>query len=189
MGSVAVSPSSKRLCVALSSRPTTQTPARRSRSMAVGRPDTTAMGTCSMAPAAAFAAVGVMWTARWRGRTIPVPEDRAQVARIGHPVDEDEERRSLRRPAGEVVEVGLLEGRGLGQHTLGRLAPGLGVEALAADVLHGHPQVGGEREEVGRAAVTVLGGDPQLPHLASPGQEQLPDGLPSLDLVAAQAPR
>ena len=30
------------------------------------------MGTCSMAPAAALAAVGVMWTARWRGRTTPV---------------------------------------------------------------------------------------------------------------------
>ena len=122
-------------------------------------------------------------------RAVDRAEDRAQVARIGHPVDEDEERRSLRRPAGEVVEVGLLEGRGLGQHSLGRLAPSLGVEALAADVLHGHPQVRGEGEEVGWAAVAVFGGDPQLPHLPPPGQEELPDGLPSLDLVAAQAPR
>ena len=149
-----------------------------------------------MAPAAAFATVGVTWTARWRGRTTPVTPapsaERRSAPRLPGSVTPSTATRNGGRfadPAGEVVELGLREGRGLGQHALGRLAAGLGVEALAADLLHGHAQVGGEVDDVGRAAVTVLGGDPQLPHLAPAGQQQLPDGLASLDLLAAQAPR
>ena len=53
---------------------------------------------------------------------------------------------------------------------------------------HGHPLVGGEVDDVGgHAGVVAVGGDPQLPHLAPAGQEQLPDGLAALDLLAAEA--
>ena len=54
------------------SRPSTGTPWSRSCSSALGRPPTTDIGRCSMAPAAALVTVGVTWVARWRGRITPV---------------------------------------------------------------------------------------------------------------------
>ncbi|MEI2654374.1 MAG: hypothetical protein V9G12_19885 [Microthrixaceae bacterium] len=41
-------------------------------SIAAGSPPTSAMGTCSTAPAADFVTVGVTWTARCRGNNSPV---------------------------------------------------------------------------------------------------------------------
>ena len=69
-----------------------------------------------MAPAAALATVGVTCTDRCRGSTTPVtpahsagPQQRAEVAGVGHAVDGEQERRHAVRAASRaVVEVDLL---------------------------------------------------------------------------------
>ena len=77
------SPRSNRLRSAASSRPTSQIPASRNRSMVFGSPETTAIGTCSIAPADALATVGVTCTARCLGRitrSTPAPSQLLTIA-------------------------------------------------------------------------------------------------------------
>ena len=69
-------------------------------------PPTSAIGTYSIAPAAVFAAVALTGALRCFGITIPVTpavsaraDDRAEIARVGHAVERDEERASDRRAA------------------------------------------------------------------------------------------
>ena len=84
------------------------------------------MGKCSMAPAAALVTVGVMWVARWRGRTTPVtPAHSAErssapeVARVGDTVEGDEERHQIALGHDQVVEVVLGQRGRSRDHALG----------------------------------------------------------------------
>ena len=181
--------------LAAPSRPTTCTPARRRSAIAEGSPPTTAIGTCSTAPAAALVAAGVTWTARCRGRIAPVTPahsaDRRMAPRLpGSVTPSSATRNGGVRPlrGDEGVQVRLGQRGRQGQHALGRLAPGLRREAPAADGRDGHPSPGGQLADVGqdRRVVAVV----DHPHLAdgpAPGDEQLAHGLAPLDLVAAEA--
>ena len=156
-----------------------------------------------MAPAAALAAVGRDVDGPVAGEhhagdpgTVGGAQDGAEVPRVGHAVDQYEERRALPARAGQVVEVGLGQRCRLGQHSLGCLAASFGVQAPPAHALNGHPQVGGESEDLRGAATVVplaatlgLGGHPQLAHLPPARQQQLPYGLAAFDLLAAEALR
>ena len=114
--------------------------ARAARASAAGSPPTSAIGRCSIAPAAALVAAGVTWTDRCFGRTMPVragalgaAQQSAQVARVGHAVEGDEERRTAARSrTGQVVEVGLGQLGGVGHHALGRVGAGLRLEPTTA---------------------------------------------------------
>jgi hypothetical protein len=80
----------------------------------------------------------------------------------------------------QVVEVGLAQRRRLRQDALGRLAPGLGVELLAADLEDLYPPIARQVDDVGDdAGVLHVVGHPQFAHLAPPGQQQLPHRLAS----------
>ena len=152
MGSAAESPRSNRLWLAASSRPTTHTPAFRSRSTAVARPETTAIGMCSMAPAAALAAVGVMWTARWRGSTTPVAPAPSADRRIAPrlpgsvtPSTSDEERAAASRPGGRrSSRSASWRGAALASTPCGASLRASASSRLRLTSLDRNPQVGGE---------------------------------------------
>ena len=123
---------------------------------------------------------------------VAVADDRPEVARIGDAVDGDQERRAPGTPLDEVGELGLRQRRGEGDDALRRLAARLGVELRPSDVGDRHPVGMGQGDDVGdavvgRAVVTdQLRRDPHLVDLAPSGDQQLADGLASLDLLAAE---
>ena len=99
------------------------------RASAAGSPPTSAIGTCSTAPAAALATVGVTCTARWRGSTTPstpAPSQQRSIApRLPGSVTPSTATRNGARPGRRLIsvgEVGLGQRRGEGDHALRRLA-------------------------------------------------------------------
>ena len=164
-------------------------------------PATSAIGTCSTAPADALATVGVTWTARWRGRSTPcdagavaAADDRAEVAGVGDAVDGDEERRLARAPprSGRARSA---SGSGAAKAITpcGASLRASCVELAAGDVGDRHAVGAGEGDDVGDAVVGLavvadeLGRQPELVDLAAPGDQQLAHRLASLDLLAAEA--
>ena len=196
-GSVARSPRSNRLAVGGVVEADDPEPARPSSPGRRGRPDRPRPSArYSTAPAAALATVGVTCTARWRGSTTPVTPapsaERSSAPRLPGSVTPSTATRNGAWPGpaggGELVEVGLGQRGGLGQHALGRLAAGLRLEALAADVLDRHP-LAAARSTMSAMTLGVVevGGDPQLADLAPAGDQQLAHRLATLDLLAAEA--
>ena len=113
--------------------------ARLSRASAAGSPATSAIGTCSTAPAAALATVGVTCTARWRGSrtpSTPAPSQLRRIApRLPGSVTPSTATRNGARPAGAAIrsaKLGLGERRGEGDDALRRLAAGPGLELACA---------------------------------------------------------
>ena len=135
IASRARSPSSNSVRSAASSRPTTQMPALRIDSSAAGSPPTIAIGTCSIAPAAALATVGVTCTARWRGRTTPstpAPSPkRSSAPRLPGSVTPSTATRNGGRCPRRLIrssKLGFRQRGGLGDDALRRLAARLGFE-------------------------------------------------------------
>ncbi len=143
---------------AASSSPMTQQPSCFARSRAAGRPPTTAIGRCSMAPAAALATVGVTWTARCRGNTMPVAPapsaERSSAPRLPGSVTPSTATRNGGGPgpAGGHRSSRSVSSqrRRLGQHALGRLAAGLGLELRG-----GSPRCIGTRRSPARATMSA----------------------------------
>src|SRR6185437_15691898 len=118
-------------------------------------------------------------------------EHRPEVARVGDPGDDQQERGG---PVGtgvaEVVQRDRVERPGPGQHPLGGVGSGFGVETPAGHHLHPDVPAGGQSldpVELGGRVLPV--GDPQLADRAAAGGQELQDGLAALHLVAAQLPR
>ena len=74
-------------------------------------------------------------------------------------------------------------------HALGGLGAGLGEQSGAGDLADGHLEVEGEIDDVlEHLGVVLVLGDEDLADSAAAGEQQLADGLATLDLVAAEAP-
>ena len=116
-------------------------------------------------------------------------QEGAQVAGIGDPVEgEDEGGDAVGAGAAQVVEVDLGDGRGVGQHPLGRLGGGLPFEHDPGRVADGDAAAFGLGhdllEDGGR--VDALG-QPHVVDLAPARPQELGHRLATLDLLAADA--
>ncbi len=117
-------------------------------------------------------------------------QQRAEVAGVGQPVERQQERSGTAGGGpGQAVHLDRLQLGGVGQHALGGVGAGLGVQLAAADLADGDAVLGGQLDDLvdDRRRIQVVG-QPHLPDLATPGEQQLAHRLPALDLVAAQRP-
>ena len=147
------------------------------------------IGTYSAAPAAAFSTVGPEpggavaredepGDAGGLGRA----QDRAEVARIGDPVDDHEERVGR---GDQVVDRRGVDRRGERDHALRRLRAGALLELDRAD------ERGRARRRPPRGARDLVAppaplDDPHLAHRAPARPEQLAHGVEPLDLIATE---
>ena len=117
------------------------------------------------------------------------PQDGAEVAGIGDPVQRHEERGRAAPRGDEVVEVDLGQRRGQGQHALGRLAAGLRGEPPACSPIATvtRSAAASSRMSSRIGDVVALVDHPHLADRRRPAMQQLADGLAPLDLVAAEA--
>ena len=100
-----------------------------------GSPDTSAIGRCSTAPAAAFTAAGVRQRAAVarehharHARGLGDPQDRAEVPRVGDAVERDEERVGRSRAGRRATRV--RAGSASAMHPLRRFGAGVGHRAV-----------------------------------------------------------
>ncbi len=110
------------------------------------------------------------------------PCHRAEVLRVGHAVQRDQERPRVRQQA---VEVGLGQRVRRCQHSLGRLGVCPTVDLLRRDAMHFRARVAGEILHVVEVATT----DPDGPNPAPARFQQLAHGAATLDLIRAAAHR
>ena len=170
--------------------------ARAARSSAAGTPPTTAKGRCSMAPAAVLATVGDSRAERWRGSTTPVTPAhsalRSSAPRLRGSVMPAATSRNgacrRRSGAAQVLERHRLERAGQGQHALGRLGAGLGVEPGPGHGLdrdpHARPASSSIRSSCGEGSWSSASRMRRT--VRRPTREQLEHGPAPLDLVAAE---
>ena len=118
-------------------------------------------------------------------------QERPEVAGVGDAVDGDEERRPVRRGGRWRGRRGAppARRRRLGQHALRGLAPRLGEELAPGSPAAPAPAPPRPAPRCRRGSDdgSGLGEDPDLPHLAPAGQQELAHGLAALDLVATDA--
>ena len=106
---------------------------------------------------------------------------------VGDAVDGDEERRPSLTAPDQRREVGFGEGRCSGEHALGCLAAGRRLELGAPDVRERDPIRRREGDDaLDRVVALEVARDPDLVDLAALGDQQLPHGLATLDLLATQ---
>ena len=87
----------------------------------------------------------------------------------------------------QLVEIGLGQLGGEGDHALRRLALRPRLELGLGDVGDGDPADPRQLGDVGDAVVVgEIGRQPDLAHPSTAGDEQLADGLAALDLLAAE---
>ena len=162
------------------------------RSSAPGMPLTTATGTCSTAPAAAFTAAGVSGAARWTrdhhtGRTGGAgdAQDRAEVAGVGHAVERDEERSGT--PSSPSKSAGAIGSARASTPWGASVRASAMRRARSTWRTRTRSRRGEPFERIQPAVVLAPGRDPDAAHAAPAGREQRLDGTDPLDLLAAEA--
>ena len=146
---------------------------------------TTAIGRCSTAPAEARQTAGVTRAEPCAGTTTPVAPapsalraDRAEVARVGHLVERDDQRALA---GDELVGVGVRIGLAPGERRPG----GRGCRRPRVSSRSGFTCSRGPSRSQGSAAA-ARSRRPELEHLAAAAQ-RLADGAPAVDLLARHA--
>ena len=87
----------------------------------------------------------------------------------------------------QFVEGYLRQRGGVGQHALGRIRAGVGVEAAPGHPPHHDVMTGGQIEDVvdDRRLLDPIG-QPHFPRRSPSGRQQLPNGPPAFHLIAAE---
>ena len=121
-------------------------------------------------------------------RALRCPQDRAEVARIGDAVEQEQERqRAVALWVEQVLQRCRAERLGHGEHALGAVGAGHRLELAARDLAQRDLLFVGEIDDVveDRGVIEIAGED-HLARAAGPGHEQLADRVAPLDLVAAE---
>ena len=133
-----------------------------------------------------------------RSRAEGAAQDRAEVVRIGHLGDDDDERNSARRAsaagpwsglaATSCVEPDRLDGRGPGDDTLGGLSAGGGTQLECGRHPHRHPRCRREGDHLVEQRRGILAlGDNDLGHGPPAGGEELAHRAATFDVLAPEA--
>ena len=150
-------------------------------------PPAIAIGRYSIAPAAAFATTGVMCALRWRGSTtgrargLGRRAHRAEIPRIGHTVERDDERVGI---AKELVEVGGPQRCGGRDHALRHVGACERIDAFGSTTFSA-PPASSRISSIAGSSRTELDTDDAADR-APPGAQQLEHGPATFDLLTAQ---